>query len=211
MIQVAPGPETRSSGGTQVISPIWSRSRSLVSDSTAITASRSAGSATRSKRSIGGKRLGTMRKQGAHRTRRMGSATRRDSVVATALRIEVAANLVEVGDVPGEHSVERRSAVERRRRVRTPHPGIGRALVGNEHLECPVDAEDVGQSLERVAGERGRPLALPLEVGGARLESEERHLLVDTERPEIGDAEEGAKCGASGGRERIARRSLGGD
>ena len=52
---LAPGPVTRSSGGTSAMSPISSRTRGLVSCSSATSASQTAGSGVnRSKRVIGG-------------------------------------------------------------------------------------------------------------------------------------------------------------
>ncbi len=60
---------TRRSRGTRASWPSSSRSRALVIDSTANSASRSSGAAMRSNTPSGGKRLGTMRQASGHCTR----------------------------------------------------------------------------------------------------------------------------------------------
>src|SRR5215208_3463909 len=105
MMNDAPGPLTRCSGGTSAISPTSSRSLLLVSASTANSASQSAGSATRSKSWIGGKRLGISRWQGVQLTSATGGTHDGGAAEVTprspALRVEVLAHPVEVGDVAG--------------------------------------------------------------------------------------------------------------
>ena len=96
------------------------------------------------------------------RDRRTGTSAIRSpastrSSLAPALRVEVLAHDVEVGDLAAEHAVERRAAAEQRRRVGLAHPFVGAALRREEDLQRRVDAEQVRQPLEQMPVERRRP------------------------------------------------------
>src|SRR5882724_9140072 len=85
---------------------------------------------------------------------------------SAALRVEILAHDVEVGDITRQHPVERGSATKHGGFVGTSDPLVGGASVGEEKLESLVDAEDVGDSLERVAWQPHLRLLAPLEIGG---------------------------------------------
>src|SRR6266540_1471046 len=144
MIGVVPGPLTRSPFATSESSPASSRKRSLVIASSAKTASRSSGAATRSNNPTGGKRLGTTRWLGRHRVRRTcRRAYCTSAVLTTAPGIEVLPHDIQVSDVPREHPFQCRLAAKNRGSVGLAHPGICGRWVGEQNLQRLVDTEDV--------------------------------------------------------------------
>src|SRR5579864_5493626 len=153
MMGVVPGPLTRSALGTSARSPISSRKRSLVIASSSKTASRSSLAATRSNRPTGGKRLGTSRWLGRQRVRRIGACKAGSSFdSATAPSVEVLPYDVQIGDVSGEHALQRRLAAEQRRCIWLAHPGVRGRNIRQQNLQGFVNAEDVRDALQRVSG-----------------------------------------------------------
>src|SRR5437773_1192814 len=163
MIAVAPGPLMRSSCATSESSPAFSRKRSLVIASSAKTASRSSGAATRSNSPTGGKRLGTTRWLGRHRVRRACRRARMSAVLTTAPGIEILSHDVKVGDISGKHPFQRRLAAKDRGSIRLAHPGIGGRVIGKQNLQGLVDAEDVRDPLQRIASDLSVSRLLPEE------------------------------------------------
>src|SRR2546422_8546242 len=196
MIGVVPGPATRSSFATSESSPASSRKRSLVIASSAKTASRSSGAATRSNNPMGGKRLGTTRWLGRHRVRRAyrrAYCARASDVLTTAPGIEVLPYDIQVGNVPREHPFQRRLAAKNRGSVGLADPGIRGRGVGEQDLQRLVNTEDVRDPLQRVASELSMARFLPEEKSRAWRAAEERARFVAGELPFIGDAEESAQ------------------
>src|SRR2546425_1310341 len=211
MIGVVPGPLMRSSLAMSERPPASSRKRSLVIASSAKTASRSSGAATRSNSPTGGKRLGTTRWLGRHRVRRACRRTccaRMSAVLTTAPGIEVLSHDVKVGDISRKHAFQRRLAAKDRGSVRLAHPGIRGRGVGKQNLQRLVNAENVRDPLQRVASDLSMTRLLPKKKSRTWRAAEERARFVAGELPFIGDAKEGAQ-----GRTRQAiglRRWLGG-
>src|SRR4030095_11029971 len=78
------------------------------------------------------------------------SRGRRRSRLAAALRVEVFADDVQIGDLAAEHAVERRAAAEQARAVGLAHPLVGPPGRRKEDLQRRVDAEQVRQPLEQM-------------------------------------------------------------
>ena len=188
---LAPGPATRSTRGTRLISPASSRSRGFVIESISKIASRSAASATRSKRWAG--RKPTRDDPPARPPIDEGKTWGHAQPPRCASRYSL--TRVEVGHLTGHHPLERGPAAEGRGRVRLPYPAICRPLVRQENLKRLVDPEDVRDAFQGVLRENRARVLLPLVEGGLGREPEERHLLVDGQVPEVRDSEEGPERG----------------
>ena len=74
-------------------------------------------------------------------------------------------------------------AAEHRIGVRHPHPRVGERLIGVEHLQALVDAEDQRQPGERIVGQRAVVACLVLVVRRGGGPPEQRALLDDRQLP----------------------------
>src|SRR5690242_161860 len=114
--------------------------------------------------------------------------------VSAPLAVEVGADEKETGHA-ARHEVEGGPPPEQRGVVRPVDPPRGGGG-GEKYLQTLIDAEHVGQPLERVGRERGGSGFLPAEERGAGRQAEERHLPGRVEVPLGGDAEERREAGA---------------
>src|SRR5690606_25601692 len=112
---------------------------------------------------------------------------------SAAHRVQVLAHAVQVGDVAGEHEVQRGHLTERRRRVGAPHPPVRGLGIREENLKVLVNPEYVGHPLEHVPPEALHLAGLPLVERGGRRTAEQYPRLRIAQRPGLGDAEEGPK------------------
>src|SRR6266850_620158 len=146
-----------------------------------------------------GYRLGITRKHGCQRTSLAASAvsTLCMSCCLSALRVEILAHDVEIRDIAGQHAVKRGSAAKHGGLIRTPDPLVGGASVREKELESLVDAEDVGDSLERVACQPHLRFLAPLEIGGSGRQTQQGQLFGDGQMPQIGDPAKSAQTRSS--------------
>src|SRR6185437_2540632 len=114
-----------------------------------------------------------------------------------ALGIQVLPHHEQVGDVAGQHAVQRALAAEGRRAVGPAQPGVGAIGLRKQDRKRLEDAEQVADAFQRVARQRAVAFALPFVERGFRRIAQQLALLRDTQFPTLGKVEEGAQ-GRSG-------------
>ena len=120
-------------------------------------------------------------------TRRVGTR----SAPGRAGRVEIGADLGEVGDVTRAHAGEGRLAAERA--VGAFDPTIGLTRVGVEDLQSFVDAGDVADAAQRVRGNAHGVARAPGVVGSGGGVAEEDTGFLGGDSPGVGDVEEAAE------------------
>src|SRR5262249_30306274 len=93
---------------------------------------------------------------------------------------------------------QRRATAEQRLGVGPADPLVRRLCGGKEQLQRLVDAQQIGEPLERVARQPYLRLLAPLEIRRARVDSQQRQLLRHRQVPELGDARKGPQAGRAG-------------
>src|SRR5580704_2285325 len=118
-------------------------------------------------------------------------------VLATARTVEEATNGQQRVLRPARQEIDRRPPAKNAGLVRALQPRRRQAFVREQDAERLMNAEDRGNTRERVGVEREGPMLAselaPMMVGRARGIAQDRKSLLLGEAPEIRDGEEGAK------------------
>ena len=103
----------------------------------------------------------------------------RDASISPSLRIQILPHHEQVGDVAGQHALQRGLAAEGRCIVRPAQPRVGAIRLREQDRQRLEDAEQVADALQRVARQRAVVLALPFVERRFRRIAEQFALLGD--------------------------------